>query len=327
MISIIIPVYNIAAYLKKCLNSIRNQTITNFEVILVNDGSTDGSDIICEEYKNYDFRFKVIHQPNLGVSEARNTGIKNISLSSKYVTFIDGDDYIHPYYLEYLYKAIKEDNYELALCLFERRILNDADSTFSPIFYKTVEISRDYLFSGIFTKLKKDQFIEGLPDSVVWGRLYRKDIVTSNLFKSILSEDIEFNSRILINIKRVILVNEKLYFSVPRKGSLSNNPKSSVYYDYSFWTDTFYLSLENIPKYLIKYRAYALIGLFKAILSSKFDFSGSQSVRVSKFNMIYKQYLKEWINNQFIPSKIKWGILLMYKIPIIYKIYRNLKAI
>ncbi len=97
-ISIIIPVYNVEKYLHKCVDSVLGQTFTDFELILINDGSTDSSGDICDEYAKCDSRVVVIHKKNGGVSTARNTGLD--AMKGEYVTFIDSDDYVSPYYLE-----------------------------------------------------------------------------------------------------------------------------------------------------------------------------------------------------------------------------------
>lgn len=105
-VSIVIPVYNVEKYLRECLDSILNQTLKEFEVILVDDGSPDNSGIICDEYANRDSRFKVIHKINAGVSAARNTGLKEAK--GKWVTFIDSDDFVEKTFLENLYQPITE---------------------------------------------------------------------------------------------------------------------------------------------------------------------------------------------------------------------------
>ena len=92
LISVIVPVYNVEEYLPKCLESIINQTYKNLEIILVDDGSTDNSGIICEDYAEKDKRIKVVHQTNLGISAARNAGLD--LCSGDYITFVDSDDYI-----------------------------------------------------------------------------------------------------------------------------------------------------------------------------------------------------------------------------------------
>lgn len=326
MISVIVPVYNASNYLRKCVNSILNQTFKQFELILIDDGSTDNSGKICDEYLLYDSRCKVIHQKNQGVSEARNTGIKNIDINTEYITFIDNDDVIHPNYLEFLYRAINEGKYKIALCLFECRKQTNANFTLGECTYKTYEITRDYLFSGIFTKLSNIKYIDGLTDSVVWGSLYHKDLIKNNLFKPLIGEDIEFNSRILLTVDKVIVVSANLYFCIRREGCLSNNPKLSVYYDKSTLARTFEVCLNNIPKNFLNYRAFALIGLFKAILSSKYDISNKNLEKLLEVKKTYKKHRKEYRLNPYIPFNLKWGILLMSQFPILYKLYRYLRS-
>ena len=93
-LSIIVPVYNVALYLNRCVDSILNQTYSDFELLLIDDGSTDISGVICDEYAVSDNRVKVIHKDNGGVSSARNVGINNSQ--GKYIMFCDSDDFVHP---------------------------------------------------------------------------------------------------------------------------------------------------------------------------------------------------------------------------------------
>ena len=108
LISIVVPIYNVENYLRQCLDSISEQTYKNFECILINDGSTDNSKQIAEEYLT-DSRFKLINQSNKGLSEARNTGISHIREESTFVAFVDSDDYIYPDFLETLIEHIEDD--------------------------------------------------------------------------------------------------------------------------------------------------------------------------------------------------------------------------
>ena len=107
LISIVIPVYNVEKYLEKCLQSVQNQTYNHFEVILVNDGSTDSSLSICEKFVNQDKRFSVFSKENGGMSSARNFGIKKAKGS--FITFVDSDDYIVKDYLSHLVAGIKSE--------------------------------------------------------------------------------------------------------------------------------------------------------------------------------------------------------------------------
>lgn len=112
LISVIVPIYNVEAYLPECIESILNQTYANFECILVDDGSPDRCGAICDEYAKRDSRIKVIHQPNRGVSEARNTGLD--AANGQYISFVDSDDWIKPEMLEVLFEITQKYQVQIA---------------------------------------------------------------------------------------------------------------------------------------------------------------------------------------------------------------------
>ena len=174
LISIVVPIYNVENYLRQCLDSISEQTYKNFECILVNDGSTDSSQQIAEEYL-VDSRFKLINQSNKGLSGARNTGISHIREESTFVAFVDSDDYIYPDFLEtliehieddvdiiegmidYFYDEIKVDN----VCHdFEKQILISKDDKLGKLALNELRVS---VFPKLFRKslLTEDFFPEG----------------------------------------------------------------------------------------------------------------------------------------------------------------------
>lgn len=128
MISIIIPVYNVKPYLKRCVDSILTQTYKDFELILVDDGSTDGCGVICDDYKKVDSRIRVIHQVNGGLSAARNTGLD--SAVGEYILIVDSDDYISPILLEKCLQAI--DGYDLVAFSYQN-VDEDGDKIGNPI--------------------------------------------------------------------------------------------------------------------------------------------------------------------------------------------------
>lgn len=115
-ISVIVPVYNVEDYLKKCIQSITKQSFQDFEVILVDDGSTDGSGALADSLAQYDRRIKVFHKQNGGLSDARNFG--SAKASGRYITFIDSDDWIETNYLEYLYEAATKYKAQIATCYY-----------------------------------------------------------------------------------------------------------------------------------------------------------------------------------------------------------------
>lgn len=115
VISIIIPIYNVEKYLKRCLDSVEKQIYTNLEIILINDGSTDSSLTIAKEYAKRDGRIKIFSEKNCGLSAARNLGLKHAT--GKYITFIDSDDYVSKDYVLYLYKLLEKGNFSASMSI------------------------------------------------------------------------------------------------------------------------------------------------------------------------------------------------------------------
>lgn len=119
-ISVIVPIYNVEKYICRCVDSILNQTFTDFECILVDDGSPDNCGRICDEYAKKDRRVKVVHKKNGGLSDARNAGIE--VAQGEYLGFVDSDDWIHPQMYEILYKGIIENNVKMSACRLEEAL-------------------------------------------------------------------------------------------------------------------------------------------------------------------------------------------------------------
>ena len=113
-ISIIVPIYNVSYYLDNCIESITKQTYSNLEIILVNDGSTDNSNDICQKWEKIDKRITYINQKNSGVSVARNNGIKKAT--GKYISFVDGDDYLEINFIKTLYNFTVKNNVDVSIC-------------------------------------------------------------------------------------------------------------------------------------------------------------------------------------------------------------------
>ena len=326
LISVILPVYNVEAYLRRCINSILQQTYTEFEVLMIDDGSTDNSGSICDEYCALDSRCTVIHQENRGLSGARNTGLKNAK--GEYITFIDSDDYVHPLYLEYLHRAINEGPYLLSMvlgdyCITQKDWYETSDTT-----YCTENVSRDVLMAGIFSKKVRLRSKHGIPFCTAWGKLYRRELLEDTFFEYVVSEDIEWSSRVLLKVSETILVPIILYFWIHRPNSLTHNSSTSKYSNSYGLIKPYELALNNIPEDMELYRGCALEAMLKAMLSVRYDVSRHnvhRPFRAEVLNYIKlkaKQVIPEFISNRHISLKLKISLLTFYHIPLLYTLFR-----
>ncbi|MBG9366828.1 SP_1767 family glycosyltransferase [Streptococcus sp. NLN64] len=220
LISIIIPVYNVSSYLRRCMDSILKQTYRHFEVILVNDGSTDGSALICQDYVTQDSRVRLIHQENQGPSAARNRGLQ--VAQGEYVTFIDSDDFVEDTYLELLYRSLVKNDSEISICNFTS--FNEERQAFlfsitSEMYFEEAYTVQEWLrkeSSGannlhlVFTfspmKLFKRSLWDGLQYPV--GRLREDD---ATIYK------------VYLKAQRISFINQPLYYYSQSPAGLSRN--------------------------------------------------------------------------------------------------------
>lgn len=221
LVSIVIPVFNSAKFLKDCIDSLCMQTWTNLEIIAVNDGSTDGSLDILEQYAKADSRLRVVSIENSGVSVARNIGIENAK--GKYISFVDSDDQVDETMLEKLALALEIGEYGMAICGIRMTYWHNKKE-------KTVDN-----LPGLSTIADKESFEESFPKMFsckaylsVWAKLYQLEIIKENYirFKNGISigEDMLFNYDYLRCNYRSIIKNEALYSYCVRKeknGSLT----------------------------------------------------------------------------------------------------------
>ena len=214
LISVIVPVYNVKQYLPRCLRAVSEQTYRNLEVILVDDGSTDGSGELCDEFASRDSRARVIHQPNAGLWAARNAG--HDAAQGEYLFFPDADDHFHRETLRLLYEAISSgDGYELAMCRITKTDRADEELPF-PDPVRRTEISRDELFRNLFSEGKEDPFA-----IFMWNKLFRSSLIRdfrSNPYPR--SQDKDYMIRLFPRLERAVLVENRLYCWVQRPDSL-----------------------------------------------------------------------------------------------------------
>ena len=222
VISIVVPVYNMERYLERCLNSIMQQTYTNIEIILVNDGSKDNSLQICLEYQKKDARIKIIDKQNEGVSVARNVGMD--AATGKYIGFVDPDDWIEPEMYKSMHDTIKINKCDIVFCNYSK----DTKISNSPRLFKT---KKDVLYKSDII----DEFISnmiGIEDILpkyynimgcIWRCLYRKDFIVKHNLKFIpgitIMEDLIFTVEALINCDKICIDRGVWYHYMQNKTS------------------------------------------------------------------------------------------------------------
>lgn len=225
-ISIIVPIYNVKKYIERCLNSIIKQNFTKFEVILVDDGSTDGSGEVADNYADkFDF-IKVVHKRNAGLGFARNTGLKYAN--GEYVLFIDSDDYIEPNMLIDLYSSVKKVNADVCYSDFFRDYGNIIVKNNHLKGLEGVYSSKD-IYSKIVPWLIGGSPCDKFDDILGWGvwkSLYKNEIIQKFNLKfhserEMISEDIIFQLDFLKKTNKAVIIDKPYYHYCLRKGSLS----------------------------------------------------------------------------------------------------------
>lgn len=208
LVSVIIPVFNVAPYLREALDSVVQQTYFQMEIIIVDDGSTDGSGEICDEYRP-DARAQVIHQENRGLSGARNAGLDRAA--GEYIAFLDPDDAWHPDYIRKLLGAVK--NVDVAICQYEvHRQKLETSGQIQPAAKKGFYSRKEALRA----------LVEGTINVSVWNKLYRKELWKEIRFPEGHNyEDIDTTYRVFDLCGRIFFLDEPLYLHRKRPGSIT----------------------------------------------------------------------------------------------------------
>lgn len=227
LISIIVPVYNTEKYLEKCIESIIRQTYSHLEIILVDDGSTDGSAKICDEYAQKERRIRVIHKENGGLSDARNTGIKHATGSL--IGFVDSDDYIAPHMYQILYENLKKYQADIAICGIQEV---DEKGQFLNSFHKPDEKENRVLNTEEALYL----LIEGKDiQTNAYDKLYKAELFTNIQYpqgKNV--EDLATTYRLLDKANCIVKTNQIVYYYVQRKNSIIHSINCDLLID---WID------------------------------------------------------------------------------------------
>ncbi len=212
-ISVIVPVYNIENYLWPCLESLKRQTFSNIEVLLVDDGSVDGSGRICDQAARKDNRFRVIYQDNQGLSKAREAGVRQAR--GEWIMFVDGDDWVTEDFCLRALLGVRKSNADI--CIFE----------FFEV-WQTRPYCQDHQAMTLSGMVDRDQAMALLAGSQIldylWNKIYKRSLLADLDFPDCrLLEDMRSSCRIFNRASRFYLLPDRLYYYRRRKGSLTNN--------------------------------------------------------------------------------------------------------
>lgn len=223
-ITIVIPVYNVKDYLRECLDAIVGQSYTNIEIIVVNDGSTDGSADICEEYVEIDNRIILINQPNSGLSKARNSAID--IASGDYITFVDSDDSIASCFVEKMVNAAIDTHCDIAVCQAYKIDEN------SRKLEEYTHVSADKIIVGS-DKCMGEYLGQNYIGATAWGKLYKRGLFSKIRYpEGKYHEDIWTTCKLIGSAEIIAVLSDALYYYRMREGSITNVKFTSRHLDY-----------------------------------------------------------------------------------------------
>ncbi len=226
LISVVVPIYNVEKYLSRCIDSIINQTYTNLEIVLVDDGSTDNCGNICDEYSKNDNRIKVIHKENGGLSDARNAGLS--AIIGSYVTFIDSDDTIEKDYIKTLYELIKK--YKTMMSIASYSLVNGNNITNKGLGYEETLLDTKTCLSRMLMEY-------GFNVSSC-AKMYSTDLFENIEFpKGRLYEDNGTTYRLIMKCEKIAYSNKSIYNYIIRKNSITAARFTLKKMDYIYMTD------------------------------------------------------------------------------------------
>lgn len=214
LVSVIIPVYNVQPYLREALDSVINQTHSNLEIIIVDDGSIDGSDTICDEYKS-DPRVKVVHQENRGLSAARNIGLN--LMTGEFVSFLDPDDAFYPEMIECMIDSLIQWDADMVTCGYDvivtEGLMKDAGKTEKVIPCRKSVMTKEEIFSAI----SDEKYAV-----CVWNKVYKKTIWDQLRFpEGKIYEDVLVIPHVVEQCERIAIIPQRLIYHRKRKGSIT----------------------------------------------------------------------------------------------------------
>lgn len=305
LVSIIVPVYQAEKYIKRCIDSVIKQSYENWELILINDGSTDSSYSICKSYEKYDSRIRCFSHENSGVSQTRNFGLDEAH--GQYIFFLDSDDFIDNNCIEIMLQTVKRNSSDICFCGY-RRITTSGNTDESP---KPAEcLICDDFNNNFFWNLYRQHIIFN-----IGTKMYRNEIINSNRIRFDTSrkiyEDVSFCLEYLQHCQKVSICSEPLY-------SYCENSNNSITgtYQIKFSDDSYQYCnelLENFGTDGINIELAILECLYRAFLQETYCNNKGKAFWGNKIKKMYS-VMKKCTNNSIISTKISTDEFLFYRL-------------
>lgn len=315
-ISVIVPIFKTEAYLRRCLDSILNNTYRNLEIICINDGSPDNSGEILEEYQKLDSRIVVLKQENNGISAARNAGLD--VAKGEFIAFIDSDDWIHPNYFRYLAQIQQATKADIAICGHKRV---NSEKTFDKL---PDELDKASIKTVPLSEIVNMTYWK----TFVWGRLYSKKLIADCRFdENVALEDTCFNFDVIFKRNGKIkyaTINIPLYFYFMRQTSVVHSLTASMIQTQIEWyINQIKCSRNELTQAMASVEALKAFFAFRYLYSFDINITrknyGSDIKRLKKSMYIVRKALVQ-CRNISIRKKIQYEIL--YRCPLVYRIFR-----
>ncbi|OKY52778.1 glycosyltransferase family 2 protein [Megasphaera cerevisiae] len=316
LISIIVPVYNIDLYIKKCIKSLINQSYTQIEIILVDDGSQDKSGTICDQFAIIDKRITVIHQSNSGVSVARNRGLKEAQ--GEYIFFVDGDDYIESNMIESLFIIQRKYYADIVQCGYFQEM---TDSNIVCPLGEFKELQLDKI--AAIDKLIRTEDIT----NSVWNKLYTKDVIGQISFNPEfeVAEDLLFNYEVMKKANCIVVYNIPLYHYVNRNSSCMRTLLTNKHFQIFEVENIIYSDIQKKFKNVqeLDRDCVRLLGISAIHAIDRILYENLCKEYFDILRRIVFKYKWKFLFDKEINIRIRIKIIILSLVPILYKKYYN----
>lgn len=310
-VSVIVPVYNVSGYLNKCIDTLTDQTYTNIEIILVDDGSTDNSGEICDEEAEKDSRIKVIHKINGGLSDARNEGI--LKASGDYLLFVDSDDYVEHDLVEKTMNILKNNDCDIVIFQYDYVYEDDSPARMNTIHKEEKIMTNEEAMIKLFTD-------DSFGGTVTWNKLYKRTVFTDTKIKfpyKKLHEDCFTTYKLYYYAKKIVYTPYIGYHYLQRQSSIMSSKFSLKYLDKFAAADECLEFVKNhcanLEKQCVNFYVHLNIQVINKMLTGKADLSEVWEKAATDIKKV------QYMNNEYIEKKYKLLSFLIVKSKLLYK--------